>query len=188
MPEMEQKRVEINESISSHDLSDEESDESEQPAPNLKLKNQMTEKDKIAQKKIIDSIWRKYDADNSGELDFYESRKYIRDSIGYIPDQVFKKIFKEFDKDGSGAIGKEEMVDFMKMFEDNGESQEALEAQIKKLERRTPSQKKISFRSATKLNKQFTRSFTSKKTLSKKQLEKENPGQKIKLLKLKMKQ
>ena len=55
----------------------------------------------------------------NGELDFQETKNYIRDVIGKVPDDVFKQIFNEFDTDGSGAIGKDEMVDFMKLFGDD---------------------------------------------------------------------
>lgn len=77
----------------------------------------------------------KYDDDKNGELDFHETKNYVKDVIGFIPDDVFKSIFREFDKDGSGAIGKDEMGDFIKMFnKDRGESSKNIDEDIMELE------------------------------------------------------
>ena len=67
------------------------------------------------QLKMINQIWAKYDIDHSGELEFREIKRYVKDSIGIIPDEVFLHIFNNFDQDNSGAIGKSEMLDFIDM-------------------------------------------------------------------------
>ena len=64
---------------------------------------------------MINQIWEKYDTDGNGELDYKEIKQYVRDVIGDIPDEIFQHVFNTFDKDDSGAIGKEEMVEFMNM-------------------------------------------------------------------------
>ena len=63
--------------------------------------------------KVINDIWAKYDIDFSGELDYREVKKYVKDTIGDLPDEIFSHIFNTFDEDNSGAIGKSEMIAFM---------------------------------------------------------------------------
>ena len=64
---------------------------------------------------LINQIWHKYDVDGNGELDYKETKTYVKDTIGDISDEIFQHIFNTFDKDDSGAIGKEEMVEFLKL-------------------------------------------------------------------------
>ena len=35
---------------------------------------------------MISQIWEKYDLDGNGELDYRETKMYVKDVIGYIPD------------------------------------------------------------------------------------------------------
>ena len=65
--------------------------------------------------KIINQLWAKYDTDLSGELDYRETKRYVKDTIGGIPDEMFLHVFNTFDKDNSGSIGKSEMIDFINM-------------------------------------------------------------------------
>lgn len=140
---------------------------------------------------MIDKIWEKYDADQSGELDFQETKCYIKDLLGKIPDDVFKQIFNEFDKDGSGSIGKEEMAEFMKMFEDIGESSLKISNDIQELEDCEANAKKFKLECQAKDRKggKEATNFKCKSHMHfEKQHEQETSGNKIKLLKLKMKQ
>lgn len=68
-----------------------------------------------AKMKMINSLWAQYDTDGSGELNYRESMRFIKDVVGGIPDEVFLHVFNSFDKDNSGTIGKHEMIDFMSM-------------------------------------------------------------------------
>jgi Ca2+-binding EF-hand superfamily protein len=75
---------------------------------------------------IIDELWDKYDDDNSGALDYSETKNFIRDSLSNLPgdklgeeipefnDHAFAEVFNTFDEDGSGTIEKDEMVAFLK--------------------------------------------------------------------------
>ena len=73
---------------------------------------------------IVDEIWGKYDADDSGKLDKEEAFKLAIETAGAInPDapvelqrSVFDEIFSSIDKDGSGEIVKVEMAHFLKKF------------------------------------------------------------------------
>ena len=72
--------------------------------------------------KIVDDIWQKYDADNSGALDREETKAFMEntlkemspDSTDTINDEDFDVTFKEFDKDNSGSIERGEMAAFIK--------------------------------------------------------------------------
>ena len=69
---------------------------------------------------MINSAWEKYDTDQSGELDRREAKRFIKDAIGDIPDEIFQHVFTQFDKDDSGTIGKHEMIEFMDMLTGEG--------------------------------------------------------------------
>lgn len=83
---------------------------------------------------MIDKIWEKYDTDKSGELDYKETKRYVKDIIGHIPEEVVLQVFTIFDKDGSGTIGKEEMIEFMKMINDETESPTKIMRDIREIE------------------------------------------------------
>ena len=72
---------------------------------------------------LINAVWAKYDTDRSGELNLYQAKKFITHVVGVIPDKVFQHVFKTFDNDGSGAIGKHEMVEFMNAISEEKEDQ-----------------------------------------------------------------
>ena len=67
---------------------------------------------------MINKLWEKYDDDNSGELDFSEIKCYVKDVYGKIPNDIVQRVFNKVDEDGSGAIGKDEMVDFMNLIQE----------------------------------------------------------------------
>ena len=71
--------------------------------------------------KLINQIWAKYDTDHSGELDYKQTKKYVKDTIGGIPDEIFSNVFDLFDKDNSGTIDKHEMVNFIDMINKEAE-------------------------------------------------------------------
>ena len=58
----------------------------------------------------VDSIWQKYDKDNSGQLDRDETMKLFKKTLNELgeteefDEQYFEKAFEAFDKDGSGTI------------------------------------------------------------------------------------
>jgi hypothetical protein len=66
---------------------------------------------------VIDQIWEKYDADNSGSLDMDESRAFVQDILsdvgGDFSEPVFQAMFKSFDEDRSGTLEKEEILNFI---------------------------------------------------------------------------
>ena len=57
----------------------------------------------------------------------------MTDAIGPISDEIFCHVFNKFDKDDSGSIGKEEMVDFVKMI--NEETGQPSPTQVKEKEK-----------------------------------------------------
>ena len=71
---------------------------------------------------FIEQVWETYDVSKSGALDFYESKRFIKDILGNLPDykgtefsdETFRAVFQHFDTDGSQSISKEEMVTFIK--------------------------------------------------------------------------
>lgn len=73
--------------------------------------------------KLINQIWAKYDTDLSGELDYKQTKRYVKDTIGCIPDEIFCHVFNLFDKDNSGTIDKHEMVEFINMITKESEAQ-----------------------------------------------------------------
>ena len=82
---------------------------------------------------MIEKIWQKYDDDGNGELDFYETKNYVKDILGgAIDDNVFSQIFREFDKDGSGCIGKDEMGEFMKIISGDTDESPTKEQDLKR--------------------------------------------------------
>ena len=62
---------------------------------------------------MINQLWAKYDTDHSGQLDFRESKRFVTEYTGGIPDDIFLQVFNKFDKDDSGTIAKYEMVYFI---------------------------------------------------------------------------
>ena len=72
----------------------------------------------------VDSIWQRYDKDNSGQLDREETMRFFRQTLielGETEDfdeKYFDKAFEAFDKDGSGAISQLEMHIFIKQMVD----------------------------------------------------------------------
>ena len=71
-------------------------------------------------KNCVDDIWAIYDCDNSGYLDYDETRSFVKKTLEEFTnsdefcEEDFKQCFKEFDKDGSGTIEKDEMAEFIK--------------------------------------------------------------------------
>lgn len=70
--------------------------------------------------KCIQDIWIKYDKDNSGALDFNETKNFVTSTLNDMEENVqfsdadFEACFKEFDMDGNGTICKDEMKIFIK--------------------------------------------------------------------------
>lgn len=68
----------------------------------------------------VDKIWVQFDADNSGELDKDETRRFLQVVLENIPpphnydESRFEQTFVEIDEDGNGLIEKHEMVAFIK--------------------------------------------------------------------------
>lgn len=69
---------------------------------------------------IIDSLWDKYDEDKSGALDQVETKTFVKEIMAGLGQEVtfsdegFEELFISFDKDGSGNVEKDEMVEFVK--------------------------------------------------------------------------
>ena len=64
----------------------------------------------------VNKIWNDYDTDNSGQLNFDESKVFISDSFGgtmVMKDADLKKMFDKIDTDGDGLINKGEMAVFL---------------------------------------------------------------------------
>ena len=73
-------------------------------------------------KRCVDDIWKKYDEDENCKLDRNEVKKIVIDSLKVIGedlrivnDRDFDELFKTMDKKCTGAIDKDEMIDFIKM-------------------------------------------------------------------------
>ena len=73
-------------------------------------------------KVCIEQIWVKYDEDKNGILGKEEARKFILDILGEFFDSEasamlegdgFEKVFKKLDKDNSGKVNKDEMLEFI---------------------------------------------------------------------------
>lgn len=66
---------------------------------------------------VIDSIWDKYDTDNSGSLDMDQSRTFVQDILkdvgGDFSEPVFQAMFQSFDEDKSGTLEKSEIMTFI---------------------------------------------------------------------------
>ena len=64
----------------------------------------------------VEKIWILYDLDNNGELDFMETKAYLKE-MAYpylsLSDNELDDIFRSIDYDGSGTIDKMEMKIFV---------------------------------------------------------------------------
>jgi Ca2+-binding EF-hand superfamily protein len=67
---------------------------------------------------MIDDIWKNHDKDNSGFLDYKESKEFVKvltkmseKDISY-PESEFNACFNEFDINCDGTIAKDEMIAF----------------------------------------------------------------------------
>ena len=70
---------------------------------------------------MVENIFKKYDKDNSGELDRKETMKIVNDVFkteGKRPPthSSFNQIFKEFDENGDGVLDVKEMQKFVMKF------------------------------------------------------------------------
>ena len=72
----------------------------------------------------VDSIWQKYDKDNSGQLDREETMRFFQKTLNELgeteefDEKYFEEAFEAFDKDGSGTISQLEMHIFIKQMVD----------------------------------------------------------------------
>ena len=70
---------------------------------------------------LVDEIWTKYDADESGQLNKRETKAFVLDILTNlqeepkIADDEFAILFEGMDKDESGFISKEEMKYFIRV-------------------------------------------------------------------------
>jgi Ca2+-binding EF-hand superfamily protein len=67
---------------------------------------------------LIDALWKDYDEDQSGQLEYKEVRKMMAELYKQmdqkaINDVEFDILFKKIDKDGSGQLDRAEAVMFM---------------------------------------------------------------------------
>ena len=73
-------------------------------------------------KRDIPQLFRYYDKDNSGEMDFDEFRKAARKDAkltkNEVPDVQLQKLFNRVDTDGGGTIGLDEFVELLEGTED----------------------------------------------------------------------
>jgi Ca2+-binding EF-hand superfamily protein len=69
---------------------------------------------------ITASIWAEYDKDGSGALNKAECRKFVKDLLQRLGEEVkiteeeFNDLFKDFDEDGNGTVSRDEMALFLK--------------------------------------------------------------------------
>ena len=70
-------------------------------------------------KTYIDQIWRTYDQDDSGSIDYEEAYTLITDTLKNLMVEMqvnkedFTRFFQEIDEDGSGLIDKSEIAMFL---------------------------------------------------------------------------
>lgn len=70
-------------------------------------------------RKVIDSVWNKFDTDGNGVLDIKEAKKFVDTVLRNLcPDgrydiQEFNSWFSQIDKDQSGSLDKEEFCKFI---------------------------------------------------------------------------
>ena len=66
----------------------------------------------------VEDLWGKFDQDNSGELDYIETKKLVVFILGgsakSFSETEFKMIFNEFDTNGDQHISRSEMLYFLK--------------------------------------------------------------------------
>ena len=82
------------------------------------------EKTNAAVEKICQNVWSKYDVDNNGQLDYAETKKFTLEVTAQLvkddpnmntpTDEELEKVFKELDKDSSGMVDKNEMINYLK--------------------------------------------------------------------------
>ena len=70
---------------------------------------------------FIESIWGKFDTDNSGALDKLETQKFLNEFMKLkgkpgVTINQFNTFFKKFDENGDGEIEKGEMAKFIQGF------------------------------------------------------------------------
>jgi Ca2+-binding EF-hand superfamily protein len=70
---------------------------------------------------LIDSIWGRYDTDNSGALDKLETLNFLNEFMQLkgkptVTVDQFNVFFKKFDENGDGQIEKGEMANFVRRF------------------------------------------------------------------------
>lgn len=85
------------------------------------MSNLKTSSESLAINQQVDSIWSKYDEDNSGTVEIFEFRLFMRELLMGSVDQgqetsnnVIDQIFKKVDSDNSGSIDREEMKVYIK--------------------------------------------------------------------------
>ena len=66
----------------------------------------------------VEDLWGKFDKDNSGELDYIETKQLVIFILGgsaqTFSDNELQMIFKEFDTNGDQHISRSEMLHFLK--------------------------------------------------------------------------